>query len=529
MIINDLFNDMLERPVRELRGRVEFYNGSTLALMCGCHDNLKSFTVERTGESKFFGYGVCHKINIKLIDKDRAINVSTANTAEVVFGVGSNYIYPFPNFYITEVNRDENTNELSITAYDAIYNASKHTVAELGILEGYTIKQFAEACASAIGVPLNEVESAFDIVYENGANFDGTETIREALNAIAEATQTIYFINWDWKLTFKRLDANSAVDYYLTRDKYFNLDSGNNRRLTNITHITELGDNVSASLGVSGTTQYIRNNPFYDLREDIGELLQAAIDRVGGLTINQFNCEWRGNYLLEVGDKLQLTTKDGLAVISYLLNDSISFDGTLSQKTEWSYTDDELESATNPVSIGEALKQTFARVDKVNKQIELVASEAANNAESISRLQLDTDTISASVSRVETEVNTSLDNLNESITTITSQVEAKMSAEDVTIEITKAMENGVSKVETTTGFIFDEEGLTIEKSNREMKTQITEDGMTVYKNEEAVLVANNVGVEARNLEATTYLIIGERSRFENYGNNRTGCFWIGGG
>ena len=61
-----------------------------------------------------------------------------------------------------------------------------------------------------------------------------------------------------------------------------------------------------------------------------------------------------------------------------------------------------------------------------------------------------------------------------------------------------------------------------------MKTQITEDGMTVYKNNESVLVANNVGVEAVNLHATTYLIIGNNSRFENYNDTRTGCFWIGG-
>ena len=61
-----------------------------------------------------------------------------------------------------------------------------------------------------------------------------------------------------------------------------------------------------------------------------------------------------------------------------------------------------------------------------------------------------------------------------------------------------------------------------------MKTQITEDGMTVYKSDEAVLTANNLGVDAVNLHATTYLIIGTKSRFEDYGSSRTGCFWIGG-
>ena len=53
--------------------------------------------------------------------------------------------------------------------------------------------------------------------------------------------------------------------------------------------------------------------------------------------------------------------------------------------------------------------------------------------------------------------------------------------------------------------------------------------MRVSKGSEVVLTADNGGVEARNLHATTYLIIGGNSRFEDYNNgSRTGCFWIGG-
>ena len=61
-----------------------------------------------------------------------------------------------------------------------------------------------------------------------------------------------------------------------------------------------------------------------------------------------------------------------------------------------------------------------------------------------------------------------------------------------------------------------------------MKTQITEDGLQVFKGSEAKLVANNEGVIAEDLHATTYLIIGSNTRFEDYNTNRTGAFWIGG-
>lgn len=531
MIVNDTFLTMLNNPVRELRGRVELYSGSTLLKICGCHDVLKSFTIERIGASKFFGYGICQKLNAKMIDINRELNITTDNYLEAVFGVGSDYIYAFPNFHVSEVHRDENTNELSITAYDALYAAGAHYASELSSYSLGTIYEYAEACASVLGLPLyieDSISTAFNLEYPDGANFEGTETLRQVLDDIAEATQTIYFINHDWQLVFKRLDQSGDVLFTIDRNKYFTMDSGDNRRLATIVSATELGDNISASTTVTGSTQYVRDNAFWELREDIGTLVEDAVAAIGGLTINQFNCSWRGNFLVEIGDKIALETKDRSEVISYLLNDALSFDGTLSQETEWSYEDNDAESADNPSSLGDALKQTYARVDKANKRIDLVASDVQINKENISALQINTEGISASVRSVENSLNSNIESVNGTLSTLASQVEAKISAEDVTIQIQTELANGVSTVKTNTGFTFDDIGLTVEKSDSEMKTQITEDGMKVFKDNTEVLTANNIGVNATNLHATTYLIVGNNSRFEDYGSNRTGCFWVGG-
>ena len=160
-------------------------------------------------------------------------------------------------------------------------------------------------------------------------------------------------------------------------------------------------------------------------------------------------------------------------------------------------------------------------IDSVNESIISIY-------ESVSALAVKADSITASVKEVETKTDNAINSVNGSIETLTKEVTSKMTKESVSWEIQSALENGASKVVTSTGYTLDEEGLTVEKSGSEMKTQITENGMTVYQNNEAVLIANNNGVDARNLHATTYLIVGGRSRFENYGNNRTGCFWIGG-
>ena len=521
---------MINSPVRRIRARVELYTGSTLLQTFYYTDALKEFTVERVGESKFFGFGVCQKLNVKLRDKERALSITTANRLEICFGVGCDYIYTCPSFYVTEVHRDEVTNELSITAYDALYKASVHKLQEVTVIKPYTVLELAQACAGFLGLPLkvaNITDESFNTLYEDGANFDGTESIREVLNAIAEATQSIYYINYLWELTFKRLENSAEAALEIGKDKYFELDSGDNKRLGAVCHATELGDNVIAKTEAAGSTQYVRNNPLWDLREDIATLVNNALAAVGGLTINQFSCSWRGNFLLEIGDKIALIDRENNKVFSFVLNDSYTYDGALSQETQWSFEND-TESEANPVSLGDTLKRTYARVDKANRQIELLASDINQSKETISSLQVNADNITATVTTLQDNTNAAINSLNESLEKVSSQVSAKMSAEDVQIKIEQELANGVDKVVTSTGFTFNEEGLTVSKTGSEMTTTITEDGMKVYRDNTAVLTANNTGVDAVNLHASTFLIVGGLSRFETYGGNRTGCFWIGG-
>lgn len=536
MIKNDLFLNMLNSPVRFLTGRVNIFSGSTLELVCSSQDRLKSFTIERVGEKgKFFGFGICQKLSTHLLDKNRELSITTANTLQAEMGIANNYISTYPNFYVTEVNRDEKTNELSITAYDALYKATNYTVSQLLLDNSYNIKEFAQACAALLGITMKDIDiSSFNTVYENGANFDGTETLREALNAVAEATQTIYFVDNNNELVFKRLDITSEADLIIDKEKYITLNTKTNRRLTNITHTTELGDNVSASLAISGTTQYIRNNPFWELREDIGALVDAALAAIGGITINQFTCTWRGNFLLEIGDKIELITKDNEKAISYVLDDVVKYTGALNGTTQWDYAANDNETASNPTSLGEVLKETYARVDKANKQIDLVASETSANKEAISALQINTNGISAAVSRIETETADNIEAANEEINKLKTSVAAQITPEEVSLQIQQELSTGVEEVNISgKDFTFDNRGLTIEDinpdTNNAIKTTLSNNGMTVNAKDTEVLVANDIGVNARNLRATSYLIINNTSRFEDYdGGRRTACFWIGG-
>lgn len=546
---------LIEAPMRHIGATITYDDWSNhISHEFNCWDELVSVTIERVGdETKFFGYGVCQKINVHILDPERKYELSTNGYLALYlyegdsFSSSESFYTSIPAFWVTEVHRDENTNELSITGYDILYETSKRYYSEVQELfvneytydlrsgvytlaeENATLRDYADACAQLFELALvydEEDESlvnAFSIVGK--PNLEGTETIREVLDDIAEATQTIYFVDSDNCLWFKRLNIDGEPDYHINKDMYIKLDSKTNRRLGALVSATSLGDNILVETSVAGTTQYIRDNAFWDLRDDREVVLEQALEAVGGLTINQFNCNWRGNFLLEIGDKLALTTKDDEVVYSYLLNDTIRYNGGYEQVTSWEYTNSDTEDMNNPSSLGDVLKKTYATVDKVNKEIDIVASLSKENEEAISSIKLTTDSIANSVESVESVIN----GLTQEIEELTRRVETIITPDMLQIQIQEALKDGITEVTTTTGFTFNEEGLNVAKTGSEMNTSITEDGMTVYREKTPMLVANNEGVEAINLKASTYLIIGLNSRFEDYDNKtRTGCFWIGG-
>lgn len=524
---NETTKQSIISPRRQVIGKAELYNGSVLVDTFKHNGALVSIEIERTGEeSKFFGFGVSHKATITLRDKDRGLNITTGEALKIYFGdTEETHTSAFPLLYVSECKRDENTNALTVTAYCRIQEAERLTVGDLGLSPPYRLKGVANAislqlCGSAAVID-EAASSAFNTEYTTGANFEGTETLREALNDIAEATQTIYYFNADSKLTFKRLSSETALT--ITKADYITLQSEGDKMLGSIVSTNELGDSLSASITESGCAQFVRDNAFWELREDAAALVDNALAAVGGLTINQFSCKWRGNYLTEIGDRLEIITKDGGSIFSYILNDSISYKGGFAQNTQWSYTDNENETATNPTKLGETLKQTFAKVDKANKEITLLVSQTDTNSENISSLTMATSGINASVGELKTQISETGD----AVEKLNNRVDAQITPEAVRLQINSALENGVEKLDTSTGITVDINGIKVDTSNSEIATQISHDGMRIEKSGSEVLTASNEGVKAEDLHATTYLLIGNNSRFEDYDSDRTACFWVG--
>lgn len=180
-------------------------------------------------------------------------------------------------------------------------------------------------------------------------------------------------------------------------------------------------------------------------------------------------------------------------------------------------------------SFGKTFADMLGLINDNRDKVDSVESSLKNEIkETSTTLKRDTEQI---VMEAKEELTTVVAGVSDSVMEVSKKVEMKIDASEVNIAVENTLKNGVDSVVTKTGYEFGSNGLKISKQGDEISNVIDNSGMYVKKGNDNVLVANKNGVEAKDLHAKTYLIIGAgdgRSRFEDYGTDRTGCFWVGG-
>lgn len=536
---NNVYNtneDYILAPKRKILARVAFYLDATPTNI-DYNGDLIEVKVDRAGQGKLFGFGVSNKATIKIRDINRERVIPKDTKVRILFTAGPNITYTsagsaIPNLYVKEVSRDETTNELTIIAYDKLYEANTLKISELEC-EDYTIAGLLDGIKNGLGISgftfpiVNNLSNLKKLLPEE-ANIDGTETVREILDDLAEVILGYYHINYSNKITFVR----DGSQRWVNKSDYFNLDIGEEVVCNEVGHITELGDNISyKSETKTGIPQYIRDNVFFNnateytityFETEIAEMVDHSNRYVGCIP---YKVEWRGDFSLEPFDKLRVEAKDGSYINLDIINDTFFYNGGFKHTASWTFTPEEA-TTTAPTSIGDIITQTTARVDKVNKEITLLASEAEANREEIASIKINTESINASVKAVEESTQNALENMDNTIAEMESRL--TQTADNLNISFTQKIDN-IDSITTSTGYTFNRDGLTVSKDTSDITTTITENGMTVSKLNEPVLTANNDGVLAENLQANNFLIIDGKTRFEYMsGTQRIGCFWIGG-
>lgn len=188
--------------------------------------------------------------------------------------------------------------------------------------------------------------------------------------------------------------------------------------------------------------------------------------------------------------------------------------------SEWEkavkYTDDTKANAVN--------KELQSTITKLNS----VESTADSASRTIGTLQ----------TNIEKTIDTLKDDNNKKITEIEDSLKTTQTNSVFAIEkIKKITEDGVTKLDTKTGYTFDEEGLKIEKTGAKTKTKFNEVGMEVTDNTgssgKKLLFAGydeekgETVVESKNMTVEKYLSIGKNTRFEDY-QGGTAAFYTGG-
>lgn len=194
------------------------------------------------------------------------------------------------------------------------------------------------------------------------------------------------------------------------------------------------------------------------------------------------------------------------------------------------FTDDAWE--TCKVAIGELIFGDGSSIYGINAQAVIGDIIMGNNLRILDNNG--NDILTVVDGRIEAEIS----GLSDEIDTLQESVSVMVTQDQLNIAISNI---SVHEVETTTGYRFDADGLHISTTGdgSDITNLIDHTGMKVQRSgagsdgseQEDILVANNEGVNALNLTARQYLIIGLNSRFEDYSNgtdsNRTACFYIG--
>lgn len=231
-------------------------------------------------------------------------------------------------------------------------------------------------------------------------------------------------------------------------------------------------------------------------------------DSAGSITVCDVNfaatAAWAKYELTFTADAEDLLISFGAVGTYYLYHTQLEVGNVA---TDWRPAPEDLSEGSEMESLNERVQLVYESVFDVG---------ADSIKSQVSALQKNYDTSSGTLEDLKGRVST---------------VEQK--ADSFELQFKSISDNGVSKFDTGTGYKFDVDGLMVDNTESKTKTQLTFNGMFVYSKSDiegsnVVLKANDEGVDAANLLARTYLIVGHRSRFENFGDNQTGCFWIGG-
>lgn len=244
--------------------------------------------------------------------------------------------------------------------------------------------------------------------------------------------------------------------------------------------------------------------------DSLKPIAQTLYEQLRHVTYTPCTVRIPANYRIRAGHAVRILDRNGCTITTYVMTkkqvgqvDVLECTGSISRVSSM---------AVNHVSY-QALS---GKVLNLSATVDGLQAENRDTQGRISGISLDVEGISSEVSRQQTQ----LQGVHQQLT------QMRQNEAEVELRIKSVEEQGVQKVTTETGFTFDEKGLSISRSGTRMENLLRETGMYVKRSGEVILQADREGVAATDVSVRNYLVVGDHARFEDYGTDRTACFWI---
>ena len=401
---------------------------------------------------------------------------------------------------VKEKKHDEEQQTISLECYDLMLKSMVPYDLSLDYSDGVTVKDFLDAICDRLGWAKGYTTFYNSGVFIDEEKYDSSDTFRDALDDIAEvAGGMIGFVGDELRVIYPT-DNGEILDEENLKTLKIGKKYGpiNSVVLSRTPQEDNIYNQDADSITEHGMTEIrIENNQIIDSHRE--DFMAGICEALFGLSFELYELESFGIGYLSFGEIFSIQTADGAEHKTLMLCDDLQITQGVSEtsKLEEPKTTSTDYSAANETD--KTLRKTILRVDKQDNQITALVSK--------------TETITNDISGLDDRV--------------TKMAEVIVDSDSVDIKISEAIE-GIDSVKTSTGYTFDKDGLNIHKDGEEMHNTLDNTGMYVRRNDTDVLIANNEGVNAINLTARQYLIVGNNARFEDYSGNRTACFWIGG-
>lgn len=356
----------------------------------------------------------------------------------------------------------------------------------------------------------------------------------------------IYLLSGEKDNADEQLDGNNYFNDFSKNEQWGELNS----LVLGLSSIE--GENTSLddkdSIQENGITEItIEDNHFLIDQTERKKVIEPLWNSLKGIKYLPFKTEYYGYPYLDAGDMIYILDTKDTGYVSYVFNHTFKFNGGFSGNIETSALTKTQTAYKNTTDVKTKFLRTERKIDKINGIIEDIIEETSENTDKLSQHEQTIDSITNKVSSNTTEINNNYQDIlqklgdkaqKDDVISLENKVETIQTNTDYAIKISEDIQaNGVSKVKTETGYTFDNDGLTIEKTNAKTKSKLNEAGLEITdatgSSEESLLFAGydkNIGetvVKSKNMNVEKYLTVGRYSRIEDY-EEGTGVFWIGG-